>query len=199
MVVNRDKKIIFIHVPKTAGTTIEWMLDMELSLENFYGIENGKALQHLLARDIKKKIKDYDEYIKFTVVRNPYDRFISEYKWCEMDGHGFIKCESIDEFLSYVEKVVKRNKYDENVYIDHLIPQYEYVYDKKGELLVDYVGKYEELEDVFNYMRKNLKVTKEEIYKLNETKKYKVILNKEQKDRIYNLYKKDFELFNYER
>lgn len=77
-----DRIIHFVHIPKTGGTSIEkWFSEKYPSL-----LLNGKlegvpsTLQHLDAKQYTKLFGDWPDF-EFTVVRNPYDRLISAYRW----------------------------------------------------------------------------------------------------------------------
>ena len=80
-----DKKFIFVHINKTAGTSIEKALsnygvrkleeNSDLELELTY-----KQSQHFNTEEYKKHLGDgYDDYYKFTIIRNPFDRVVSYY------------------------------------------------------------------------------------------------------------------------
>lgn len=66
-------KIIFIHIPKTAGFTFGRCLK-EINI-----LKDGFGFNHHIAKDI---IKDKDKNnIIMAVVRNPYDRLYSIYEF----------------------------------------------------------------------------------------------------------------------
>lgn len=101
LLLNKNKKqLFFIHIPKTAGTTIENILYD--SYKNNYTI----SIKNIGTKNINKKIKTIyknidisihhippsffkqhilneitKNYIVFAVVRNPYDRIISDFKF----------------------------------------------------------------------------------------------------------------------
>ena len=81
--ISYDKKFIFVHINKTAGTSMEKALadygvkkleekgDLKFEL-------NYNQSQHFNCDEYKKYLgSEYDDYFKFTVVRNPFDRLIS--------------------------------------------------------------------------------------------------------------------------
>lgn len=78
---NKDK-VIFIHIPKTGGTTINSAMN-----NTFWQTEVGFNYRHILANkksnsgDIfdSENINKYKEYIIFMMLRDPIDRLISEY------------------------------------------------------------------------------------------------------------------------
>ena len=91
MPINNRLKIVFVHIPKTGGSSIEESLDM-------YGFQNsgensifdptilfGHELQLMTADEIFAYLEanrfDPYKYLWISVVRNPFDRFVSEYLW----------------------------------------------------------------------------------------------------------------------
>jgi len=199
MVVCHIRKIIFIHIPKTAGSSIEHLLRDEGKYElDFIGVRNGRSTHHYMGIELKLILKElYPTYYKFSFVRNPYDRLISEYFWCRINnvGHKFNK--TFDEFLDYVEDVIKNKKFFKPIENDHFIPQYSFLF-FNNKLLVNNIFKYEDIETIAPLIKKRLKI-KTSLQHLNKSVKNEITLTQEQKDRIYNLYKIDFETFNYEK
>jgi len=199
MVVCHTRKIIFIHIPKTAGSSIEHLLRDEGKYElDFIGVRNGRSTHHYMGIELKLILKElYPTYYKFSFVRNPYDRLISEYFWCRINnvGHKFNK--TFDEFLDYVEDVIKNKKFFKPIENDHFIPQYSFLF-FNNKLLVNNIFKYEDIETVIPLIKKRLKI-KTVLQHLNKSNKNEITLTNEQKERIYNLYKIDFQTFNYEK
>jgi hypothetical protein len=201
MVICHNKKCIFIHIPKTAGTSIEHFLrengKNELSL---IGVLNKRSMHHYTSVEIKKNMPYcFNTYYKFSIVRNPYERLLSEYYWTPIINVGYKYGKSLDHFLNYVEHVVKKKLYFVHINNDHFIPQFLFLYNN-GKLLVDQLFKYEDLEWVGEYLKKKLSI-KNDILVLNKTNENikKMKWNDVQKERIYKLYKRDFEIFNYEK
>ena len=91
MPISHEDKIIFVHIPKTGGASIEKSLgifgndnngNLEPNFEILYGQTKDKILQHLKIEEIKKlKKKEFETFKLVSFVRNPYDRIISEYLW----------------------------------------------------------------------------------------------------------------------
>jgi hypothetical protein len=198
MVVCYNKKCIFIHIPKTAGTSIEQFIkDNGKNEIEYLGVKNNRSMHHYTASELKKiEPHIFDIYYKFSIVRNPYERLLSEYYWCPIPDVGFKYGKTKVEFLNYVSKVVKGKRYFENIYNDHFIPQYMFVYNNK--LIVDHIFRYEDLEWVIDFLKKKLNIERN-FPTLNKLKITKSDWNENQKNRIYKLYKNDFILFNYEK
>ena len=67
--INHKHKFIFIHINKCGGTSIDKVF-------------SGKFRGHKKAFDYKKlNPKEFENYFKFTFVRNPWDRVVSFYHY----------------------------------------------------------------------------------------------------------------------
>jgi len=199
MVVCHTRKIIFIHIPKTAGSSIEHLLRDEGKYElDFIGVRNGRSTHHYMGIELKMILKElYPKYYKFSFVRNPYDRIISEYFWCRIKDVGYKFNKTFDEFLDYVEDVIKNKKFFKPIENDHFIPQYSFLF-FNNKLLVNNIFKYEDIETIVPLIKKKLKINTV-LQHLNKSNKNEITLTDQQKERIYNLYKNDFQTFNYEK
>lgn len=173
-------KCIFVHIPKSAGISIEQIFldDLDLDFNNrtalLLGINlNTKIgpprLSHLTSEEyfklhfISKEL--FDRYYKFTVVRNPYDRIYSFYKYL-----GFIHLISFETFvLKYLNKIFNDERFEY-----FLRPMYDYVYDHEGKLLVDYIAKLENLKNDFSQVAKQLKLENYTLQNLNNSHKISI-------------------------
>jgi chondroitin 4-sulfotransferase 11 len=203
MVWNHEKRIVFIHIPKTGGTTIEYHLDL-LKPKNGYGLnQNNHACQHFLYYEYYNILgpKKYNKYFKFSIVRNPIDRIVSEYYWTPLDlGHKNGK--TFEEFLKNVELIIKNKSFYITEYHDHFIPQSNFILDKNNRLMVDKVYRFEKMNEIEKYIIKLGKKNKKKIKRMQKNKNKEYIFkrykpNKKQIQKIYELYKRDFINFNY--
>ena len=120
----------FIHIPKTAGESIEKTLGMSEGspYENLNGtIENKIVLQHLTGEVSKKdyiKPEIWIDYFKFAVVRNPWSGSVSEYNWFLRYGTSV----TFSEWVKSLETRIKINKsiLGTPIFIDFkaLLPKY---------------------------------------------------------------------------
>lgn len=67
----RDPDVIFVHLRKSAGTSVMAMFDVV----DHRILSNGPL-------DPRWRHPDYDGFYRFAVLRNPYDRFISGWRYC---------------------------------------------------------------------------------------------------------------------
>ena len=84
-----DKKIIFVHIPRTGGTSIE-------NFFNFKGTDfgNPETAQHQTVKEYKKNY-NIIKYFTFTFVRNPWDRLVSWYIWTQAESAFYTYLESV--------------------------------------------------------------------------------------------------------
>lgn len=92
--VSHQHKLVFIHVPKTAGSSIAYTLADILQPEGFEqlrGYPNHLSYEELI--DIEgTRIR---EYFKFMVVRNPWELIASNLAWHRQNGNDHITIEKI--------------------------------------------------------------------------------------------------------
>ena len=208
MPINEKYKILFIHIPKTAGSSIEIFFNMQRR-EMFYQSSPAYTIdtvryapQHFTAEIMKKKFPQFDMYFKFAFVRNPYDRLLSEYYFMHQGRRGidinFFN--NIPRFERWAFGYLnKKGKEFTNCYC-HKIEQYRYLYDGTGKQLIYSIGKYENLQEDFNKILKIMdyqgsgKLMKSQSAKYDKNKK---LLTDKVKHRIKDVYYADFKLFNY--
>lgn len=192
---------IFVHIPKTGGTSIEHALEIprgDFSCFNS-GMDvlityNKKKLvtTHAPAQLIKMFFPSiFTSFVKFTVVRNPYNRIVSQYffnAWM----HKFDV--SISGFRDWV-----RDYYSKPIaYVRS--SQYDFIY-HNGVCLVDKIIKFENLENEFNDFCTKFNINAKPLTKQNVsnyTIDKKDLLTEENKEFIYSTFKIDFETFNYQ-
>ena len=202
MPISKEHKCIFVHIPKVAGTSIEFVFGMhgdrdnvglapyENQVKNFDTLF-GNGLQHLTALEIRNLVDDYNDYFKFAFVRNPWDRLVSSV-FFNSSFRNIIKKElSKDEFAKRVKMELKRKR-------SHFIPQFNFLCDDNGEIIVDFIGRYENLDEDFNKVCEinGLNLQLPHRMKTNH-KKYTEYYNKDTEQLVADVYAKDIEYFNY--
>ena len=110
-----------------------------------------ERLAHLTASEYVKfgyiSPQDYSSYYKFSFVRNPWARLVSEYAY-RLHQSRFSFKDYVTNFLP------ERNPYTDAY--RHIMPQYHYLHDENGERIVDYVGRFENLEADFGVVCRHL-------------------------------------------
>jgi len=199
MVFCSRKKIIFIHIPRCGGTSVERALNMFISVEHGWGLKNDRAMHHYLCSDYISLLgrETFYSYYKFAIVRNPYTRLISEYHWCPIKGMGSKSRQNMDDFINDCRDIVEREDYYRTTYHDHMMPQHKFIYDANYNLMVDEVFYFERYDEVASMLNSRFDASVKK-YQAGDYDK-SLTLNPQQKERVYNIYKKDFELLGYEK
>ena len=185
-------KTIFIHIPKTAGISLVRAIYGDVTLEG-----HRSFYFNIIALDIKN-----ENYFSFSFVRNPFDRLYSVYRYLMKGGinrHDKLAFEAhLSEFNDF-EDFVLNGLNNKLIYqITHLIPQYKYLCDKRGIMLVDFIGRFENLDDDILLLSKKLNMNiKLNHHNYNMKKDYKVVYTDKMIEKVYQIYKKDFDIFKY--
>ncbi|GFD79982.1 hypothetical protein KUL118_28440 [Tenacibaculum sp. KUL118] len=127
---NKDLSILFLHIPKTGGTTIEnWLCTTKRYKVQLF---NEKALtdvnvtpQHLGYETVTSLIGDFNDsdLYKFAVVRNPYERLISEFFYRLKLNHLYLGKRPEQYFSCWVVHVLNKAKRHSSILDNHLRPQ----------------------------------------------------------------------------
>lgn len=163
MPVDRSRRLLFVHVPKTAGTSVEratgllgdWRIE---DLERLFGLactrppdgrRFGSAfLQHLTYRELARVLdrETLANLRTFTVVRNPWDRLVSVY--ANPDPHLLTQSAELGVALAGIgfSEFLERTLGLEHA---HLRPQLDYLLDDRGDVAVDHVLRFERLTEDF--------------------------------------------------
>ena len=203
MPVSHKLKIIFIHIPKNAGESIENTLGIYGGNpdETLWGVINDRCvLQHLTASELKDHFlpsETWDNYFKFAVVRNPWSKAVSEYNW-------YLRRDPKISFYKWVHSLktyLESNKITHIEEVGHNIEQFKYIYDKNGNILVDRILRFENIKAEFNTLsaEKNWNV---ELLNITTTASRNKIDFQRYYDhdtiaKIAEIYSRDIEIFGY--
>lgn len=205
--ISHSHKTLFVHIPKAAGQSIElaFLEDLNLTWDERESLllranknpsEGPERLAHLYAREYVQcghiSQDKFDTYFKFAVVRHPYERAISEYRYRNNWRQG-----PLWYFLS--------RSYDDT-FLDthrHMAPQVNFVYDDNGNMIVDQVIKFETLSEEITPILKKLIGPDASLPRRNTSKPSSRLfwpkeLKPHHKKMIYKKYRSDFEAFGYE-
>lgn len=131
-----EPDFIFIHINKTGGSSIEKALNL--------------PFEHLTAQEKKAEVgaEKWQEKFTFAVVRNPFDKVCSHYRFRVKTNQTQLQQNPID-FKEWVHKCyVERDPY----YHDQakmFMPQMDWLCDDSGQLMVDQVYHFESLAEDF--------------------------------------------------
>ena len=192
--ISQELKIIYVHIPKTAGVSLCFFL--QDYIPDFKKVDDNNFLMAPIGSGMNDKHRflyqynelyniDINDYFVFTIIRNPYDRILSFFRW------------------RYPNKKPDKISF-EHFIKENYIPQYDYI-KINDKLHVDKIVKFENL---INDL-KDIKIFKDidfnDFPHVNKSiplkQDYKIFFseNKDLSDLYYEQFKIDFEYFGYDR
>lgn len=233
MILSHKHKFIFFCNPKTGSTSVEKALELyqegdefNRGLRQFKNRELRKVLfanKHLPPAMLKAWVSQdvWNNYYKFVFVRNPWDWFVSEWKYHfrlnKVTTKQIFKqpyavarhCKNHSKM-----KALNNKRVFEVADIDYLFEhlkrnfsvfpsanglfQSHYVYDIDGNQIVDRIAKFENIQTDFQEITANLNLNVK-IQHLNKTNhsSFQSYFTKESQQRVAELWREDIERFEY--
>lgn len=200
----KEKRIIFLHVPKTGGDSIE------RTFVEHYGpyTDRHKTISQIIETH---NITDINKYKIFIVSRNPYERIFSSFNHC-MPVKWNLITPPILRFEKYVLAIKDYFDDPENfdttnhkfrLNIPHILKFNTWVVDKNGNEIPDIdILKFDNLNHFWNHHREKYGInTKLPHYNKTrfsrKNKKYYLYYNKKTKEIISEIYKDEIKRFGY--
>lgn len=190
----------FIHITKCAGTSIEEAAkEVGINWGKYhteYHVSQQDGFWHIPFQQVSKEIKI--KYDWFLVVRNPYDRILSEY-YCGAGGNGKNNIHSVEMFNKLtIKNILEREKHP---YTGHFLEQYKYIDDS----IKIHILKYENLQPEFDNLMRLYNINNivlEKKNNRNENNINKILFtvadfSEELIATINLVYDKDFKMFGY--
>jgi chondroitin 4-sulfotransferase 11 len=183
----RNGPYVFIHINKTAGT----------SIGNAIGLP---VKHHQTAREIIAKIgrDKWNTAYKFTLVRNPWDKVVSHYQYRRKRN----KTEVATRNVSFSEWVKKTYGTDKDPFFYNnpkaFQPQVEWLKDDQGRIAIDFIGKFESINDDFDQIKSIIGI-EAELPHLNASKRagYQSYYDDETRQIVAQWFHEDIEAFGY--
>ena len=205
MLISHRYNFIFIHVYKVAGTSMESVLK-KYTLPSY---ESGttkdwqkagrlawdkKYRRHIKAKEVLSDLgeKTFERFFKFAFVRNPWDWQVSLYEYMLQNKghpqHDLIK--NMANFEEYIEWRVSKE----------MVVQKRFISDNRGNIIVDFVGRYENLQADFQKICAKLGIASEALPHLNRSDRrdYRQYYNERTKNLILEYAREDIEMFCYD-
>lgn len=192
--ISHQKKIIFIHIPKTGGTSIEDALVDETSecKKDMWDERirttplNHLTMQEMLAGEFID-LPTAKSYFKFCVVRNPWSRVVSEISYTPSLFAG-------DTFSEKVASLCEIKNHG-----NHMRPQVDFVRNQYG-IEMDMIGRFESLEA--NFKRACTAIGLPSTIQLQHKNKsnhneYQSYYDDQTRELVAVKYKEDIEAFGY--
>lgn len=194
MPVSDKYKLIFIHIPKNAGTAITNTLDM-------YDIGHH-GWQYYKSKYPQK----WEQYKKISVIRNPWDRVVSCYEYAKMEESYWHSKEGKSKAGKHLDyDLLKDKSFMECLDILKNRPQMlrhqgwsnqsNYIYNN-NHLMVDYILDVSEINDrLSEILNQKINIPKINVSNQNNYKNY--YIDNDMISFVKEYYKKDINNFNY--
>ncbi len=208
--ISHPRETLFVHIPKTAGQSVETVFLRDLGLNwaergalslghNDDPARGPEKLAHLYASEYVALghigADRFARYFKFAIVRHPFDRALSEYRYraaaLARRGAGR-RMPGLDAFFDTDAG---------DGYSDlsrHLVPQVRYVLDAQGRCLVDRVLRFEDLaRQIAPVFTRIFGSARPLPHRNKSPRDGGVTLTAAQRERLYQRYRDDFRAFGY--
>lgn len=200
----KRKRVVYLEMPKVANTSIK------ASILGYQNLEDSITIQIIASEQIVHELNEKQkDYFKFTFVRNPFERLVScyeskyktdqkylgkelEHLWYDYYLFGYIKKDK--GFDSFVRKIYRIPNCLKDF---HFIPQYNIIFDKKKQCMVDYVGKIENIDKVYPKLCKKYMFDELPHMNRSEKKTWMDYYTKKTAQMVYQMYRKDIVKFGY--
>lgn len=181
-------RFVFIHINKTGGISLGKALNLP-----------GKM--HYTAQEVLEAIgrRKWEKAYTFSIVRNPWDKVVSHYKYRVKTNQTEMAKQPID-FKDWVYRTYGKNK--DPYYYDQpkmFQAQMDWLTDKSGRICVEDIYKFEHLQDAFEKIKMKLRLSSS-LPHLNRTddRHYSQFYDEKTKLIIAEWFKEDIELFGYD-
>ncbi|KXJ59716.1 MAG: hypothetical protein AXW14_14910 [Alteromonas sp. Nap_26] len=229
--ISHKRKCIFFHIPKCGGQSVEdiFIRDAGLTWEsreplllrkNTNPLVGPPWLAHLTYREylaynyVSPELMA--DYYKFAIIRNPYQRLESLYKYMGYD--------CVMKFSDFISEVIVKNLVNKGNLFYFIKPQYEYLVNNDGVICIDEILKLEEVGYGFKKIAKKLELEESSLPFINAYRKksffskikkrvkcglnghvryglnfdYKVSWTNDLLTQVNSYYERDFKEFGYE-
>jgi chondroitin 4-sulfotransferase 11 len=201
--INHRYKFIFVHINKCAGQSIRRALPR--------GTRGHHTIMHYIEL-CRAKGRDPSEYFKFTFVRNPWDKIVSFYHYHKRRKWELFPWTEANapEFNAFIQKIfvedggalayeVFRGRGGESTHRLRLSNSLDWVSGPDGKVLVDFIGRVENLQADFDQACDRIGVRRRDLGHVNRSthKPYWEYYNEESRRIVAERFSKDLDYFGY--
>ena len=167
--------------------------------------------KHFLARELREVYGRtlWDSCFKFSFVRNPWDRLVSW--WSMIDngrpyidlaqppntffGYVLKNAKTFEEFLSHCDEEIVDSDGRKNIFRN----QIDYLVDDTGAIIVDFIGRFERLQDGFDQISRRIGRPSVELPRTNASQHaaYTDCYTPDMAEIVARRYARDIEQFGY--
>jgi len=207
-------KFLFVHIAKTGGTSIrsameryKWSDPYRIPL--FLASRLSSITNHRIACKFPRHAKIiaayemlpkelFDELFKFAFVRNPWDLQVSSYHHILRERPQLLT--GIDNFEAFLRWKLDPNRAYHYIVDTSIELQSDYVIDLNGNIIVNYIGRYEKLNEDFKEVCNKVGIIPPKLPHKRQAKgraSYKKYYNDATTQLIAEYFQRDIEMFGY--
>lgn len=215
MLLSLRYNFLFVHIAKTGGTSIRsalqplrwrdpWYYAQGIChrLSKLSGYRIGmKFPRHAKAILAKEALPEpfYNELFKFTFVRNPWDLQVSSYHHIRRSWPRLV--EGRDEFGEFLKWRLDPARPLEPIVEDSNQLQSDYIVDLHGNVIVDFLGHYEQLQADFDTVCQRIGIPPSTLYHKRKTtdrsRDYRSYYTDETAELVASYFARDLEILGY--
>lgn len=202
MIINNNKKFAFIHIQKTAGSSITKVLST-IPGSTFMSAQHSFITY----------LNDPNKYFKFAFVRNPWDRLYSWYNMMISKGkhndfsiYLLNNSKNFSQFLDCTE-IIQEKQFDRSKDVNFKDPYYksisfnqlDYISNKDGKMIADFVGKFENLNEDFKKLTTMIDIPDVRLPHINRFNHddYRKYYTGKDIEKVAKMYERDIKYFGY--
>ncbi len=216
MLISYSRNFLFVHIAKTGGTSVRaalrryrwggwhtlplWLasqMNQWTRPRHKLGLKFPRHAKAIAAKEMLPE-EVFQGLFKFVVVRNPWDLQVSSYHHILREKPEVLQgVKSFQDFL--------RLKFDPGRAYNFLLDisaelQHEYIVDLQGEVIVDFIGRYESLETDFHKICSHIGIFTPRLphlRKAKDRKDYRSYYTDNLAELVASHYRRDLELLGY--
>ncbi|MEX0732349.1 MAG: sulfotransferase family 2 domain-containing protein [Aquisalimonadaceae bacterium] len=216
MLISYSRNFLFVHIAKTGGTSVRAAL-RRYRWGSWYSIPLALASaasqvtrpRHKLGLKFPRHAKAvaalemlpaevYQGFFKFVIVRNPWDLQVSSYHHILREKPEVLA--GVSDFGDFL-----RRKFDPERPYDYMLDisaelQHEYITDLRGNVIVDFIGRYENLAEDFHAICQRIGIPTPELphlRKATDRKDYRSYYTDALAEMVASHYHRDLEILHY--
>ena len=205
MIVSHRHRFVFFAVPRTGTHAIRTALHPFLGDEDWQQQSLTEQVSlpvptlarvghgHLTLRQVRANLPEtlWRDYFKFACVRNPYDRFVSVCAMLNRRNPDYRGRET-----AFMKRAIQVGRFQQRALVR---PQRDMLVDEAGELGMDFIGRYENLQQSFEEACRRIGIPAQRLAQSNATdhRHYATYYDDELLRLVTDFYRPDFNGFDY--
>lgn len=177
---------VFVHINKTGGSSVALALGLPTQM-------------HATALEMRQHLtrEQWDSAFKFAFTRNPWDKVVSHYHYRVLTNQIGLgnRATNFNEWVRRTYGEQDPAFYDAPRFF---MPQFGWISDEGGEIIIDFIGRYETLADDFASVCGQLGITRALPHvRKSDHAHYSEYYQDDTREIIGTWFRKDIEMFGY--